>query len=145
MPFTVVIIDDDPQWHELIAYALRPASDTLTIVGNARGGMSGLALARQERPDIVITDLMMPDLDGVALTRHIRCELPGTRVILISSSLERAYQLMASDSGADAYVSKGVLFDGLLAAVRDVIRRRFSGGSWPNPVSSLELRKPSLP
>jgi DNA-binding NarL/FixJ family response regulator len=145
MPFTVVVIDDDPQWHEIIGYALSPAADTLTIVGHAHGGTAGLALVRRERPDLVITDLMMPDLDGVALTRHIRAELPGTRVILISSSIEQAYQLMASDSGADAYVSKRVLFDTLLVAVRDVIRRRFSGGSWPDPVDPVELQKPSLP
>jgi DNA-binding NarL/FixJ family response regulator len=65
----------------------------------------------------------------VELTRRIRQDLPLTKVILISS--EDAYRLMASDSGADAFVSKQVLSTSLLPAIRDVIRRRFSGGSGP--------------
>ena len=137
MSFTIVVIDDDVQYHGFIAHILRPASD-ITIVGYASSGIEGLALARRERPDIVITDLIMPDLDGVELTRRIRQELPATQVVLISSTTEEAYQFMASDSGADTFVSKRVLFDGLLPAVRDVIRRRLSGGSWPAPEPSRE-------
>ena len=83
------------------------------------------------RPDVVIVDLMMPRLDGVELTRRIRQDLPPTKVILMSSYTEDAYRLMASDSGADAFVSKQVLSTSLLPAIRDVIRRRFSGGSGP--------------
>lgn len=143
MPFTIVVVEDDPQYHEFIAHILGPASDTLTIVGYAGNGPDGLALIRRERPDIVITDLLMPGFDGVELTRHIRRELPATRVVLISSTIEEAYQFMASDSGADAFVSKRVLFDGLLPALRDVIRRRLAGGSWPIPMALSERPAPS--
>lgn len=137
MPFTIVVIDDDVQYHEFIAHILHAASD-IAIVGYASNGLEGLALVRQERPDIVITDLIMPDFNGVELTRHIRQELPATQVVLISSTTEEAYQFMASDSGADTFVSKRVLFESLLPAVRDVIRRRLSGGSWPIPEAAPE-------
>jgi DNA-binding NarL/FixJ family response regulator len=82
---------------------------------------------------MVITDLIMPRLNGVELTRRIRQELPDTKVILISSYTEDAYRLMVSDSGADVFVSKQVITTMLLPAIRDLIQRRFSGGSGPLP------------
>jgi DNA-binding NarL/FixJ family response regulator len=91
---------------------------------------------RRERPDIVISDLVMPRLNGVELTRRIRQELPQTKIILMSSYAEDAYRLMASDSGADAFVSKRVIFEALVPAIRDLIGRRLSGGSGPLPPSA---------
>jgi DNA-binding NarL/FixJ family response regulator len=72
---------------------------------------------------MVITDLVMPGRDGVELARRIRLELPRTKVILMSSYIEDAYQLMASDSGADAFVNKQVITRTLLPAIGDVVRR----------------------
>jgi DNA-binding NarL/FixJ family response regulator len=106
----------------------------MTIVGEAADGEEALALVRRERPDLVITDLIMPRLNGVELTRRIRQELPDSKVILISSYTEDAYRLMVSDSGADVFVSKQVITATLLPAIRDLIRRRFSGGSGPPPI-----------
>jgi DNA-binding NarL/FixJ family response regulator len=97
----------------------------------AADGEEALALVRRERPDIVMTDLVMPHLNGIELTRRIREEVPQTRVVLMSSYTEDAYRLMASDSGADVFVSKQVITTMLLPAIRDLIRRRFTGGSGP--------------
>jgi len=133
MPSTIVVADDDPQYREIVRYLLAAASDTVTIVAEAEDGEEALALVLRARPDIVITDLIMPRLNGVELTRRIRQELPDTKVILISSYTEDAYRLMASDSGADVFVSKQVITTMLLPAIRDLIRRRFSGGSGPLP------------
>ena len=133
MPLTIVVADDDPQFREIVRYLLAAASDTMTIVGEAADGDEALALVRRVRPDIVITDLIMPRLNGVELTRLIRQELPDTKVILISSYTEDAYRLMVSDSGADVFVSKQVITTTLLPAIRDLIRRRLSGGSGPVP------------
>jgi DNA-binding NarL/FixJ family response regulator len=131
MPLTLVLVDDDPDHRLIVRYILDSAADTITIVGEAADGEEALAMVRRERPDIVITDLVMPGLNGVELTRRIRHELPETKIILISSHTEDAYRLMASDSGADAFVNKDVIVENLLAAIRDVIRRRLSGGSGP--------------
>src|SRR5690242_3337120 len=79
---------------------------------------------RRERPDLVMTDLRMPRLDGIQLTRYIRRDLPGTRIIMISSYAEDTYWLMASDSRADAFVSKRMLHS---PAVRPVPTRRPAG------------------
>jgi DNA-binding NarL/FixJ family response regulator len=131
MPLTIVVADDAGDYREIVRALLRPMSDTVTIVGEAADGDEALALVLRVRPDIVITDLIMPRLNGVELTRRIRQELPDTKVILISSYTEDAYRLMVSDSGADVFVSKQVITTTLLPAIRDLIRRRCSGGSGP--------------
>jgi DNA-binding NarL/FixJ family response regulator len=133
MRLTIVVADDDLQYREIVRCLLAAASDTMIIVGEAADGDEALALVRRVRPDVVITDLVMPHLNGIELTRRIREELPQTRVVLMSSYTEEAYRLMASDSGADVFVSKQVITTMLLPAIRDLIRRRFSGGSGPRP------------
>lgn len=131
MPLTIVVADDAADYRELVRTLLRPILDMMTIVGEAEDGEQALALVRLERPDIVITDLIMPRLNGIELTRRIRQGLPATSVILMSNYTEDAYRLMASDSGADAFVSKQVLITTLLPAIRDVIRRRSGGSGLP--------------
>ena len=133
---TVVVVDDEPDYREIVRFLLLSLLDVVTVVGEAADGEEALAVVLRERPDIVITDLVMPRLDGIELTRRIRQELPPTTIILMSSFTEDAYRLMASDSGADAFVQKGVIYDALLPAIRDLIGRRLSGGSGPLPPSA---------
>ena len=132
---TLVVVDDEPDYREIVRFLLLSLLDVVTVVGEAADGEEALAVVLRERPDIVITDLVMPRLDGIELTRRIRQELPPTTIILMSSFTEDAYRLMASDSGADAFVQKGVIYDALLPAIRDLIGRRLSGGSGPLPPS----------
>jgi DNA-binding NarL/FixJ family response regulator len=134
-PLTVVVVDDAPDYRQIVRFLLLGLPDVVTFVGEAADGAEGLALVLRERPDIVITDLVMPRLNGVELTRRIREELPQTKVILMSSFTEDAYRLMASNSGADAFVQKRVIYDALAPAIRDLIRR-ISGGSDPLPPSA---------
>ena len=135
MPVTIVVADDEDHYREIVRLLIASASDTI-VVGEASDGEEALSVAIRERPDIVITDLVMPRLNGIDLTKRIRQELPQTRVILMSSFTEDAYRMMASDSGADVFVSKQVIFDNLLPAIHDVVRRRLSGGSGPHPPST---------
>jgi DNA-binding NarL/FixJ family response regulator len=130
---TVVVVDDVPDFRETVRFLLLSLPDVVTVVGEAADGEEGLAVVLRERPDIVISDLVMPGLNGVELTRRIRQELPRTMIILMSSYPEDAYGLMASDSGADAFVNKRVIFEALVPAIRDLIGRRLSGGSGPLP------------
>jgi len=123
MFLTIVVVDDSAEYRDIVRYLLAPASD-MRIVGEAADGEEALAVAHRERPDLVVTDLIMPRLNGIELTRHIRQELPGTRIILMSSYPEDTYRLMASDSGADVFVSKAVIHHALLPAIRDLTARR---------------------
>ncbi len=136
MPLTVVVVDDSADYRLMVRTLLESVSETMTVVGEAADGEQALALIRSLRPDIVITDLVMPRLNGVELTRRIRQELPQTKIIQMSSYTEDAYRLMASDSGADAFVSKQVIATSLLPAIRDAVARGLSGGSGQNPPSA---------
>jgi CheY-like chemotaxis protein len=70
-PLTVVVVDDAPDYREIVRFLLLPLPDMVTMVAEAEHGEEGLAVVLRERPDIVITDLVMPRLDGVELTRRI--------------------------------------------------------------------------
>jgi len=120
---TVVVIDDSEEYRLIVRGLLRSVHDVTTFVGDAPSGAEGLALVRRERPDMVITDLVMPGLDGIELARRVRLELPKTKIILMSADIEDAYRLMASDSGADAFVSKQMITRTLLPVIGDVVRR----------------------
>ena len=133
MPLTIVVVDDSAEYRDIVRQLLRSLSDTFTVTGEAEDGQEGLELAQRLQPDIVISDLVMPRLNGVELTRRLRKELPTTKIILMSSYTEDAYRLMASESGADVFVSKQVIVDGLVPAIRDLMRRQFAGGSGPLP------------
>ena len=131
MPLMIVLADDDVECRLLVRAILAPESATMTIVGEAADGEQALALVLRTRPDIVISDLLMPRLTGIGLTRliRIRQELRRTKIIIFSSHTEDAYRLMASDSGADAFVSKQMLATTLLSVIRDVMRRQVFGSS----------------
>jgi len=118
----IVLADDDVECRLLVRTILASESGTMTIVGEAADGEQALALVLRTRPDIVISDLLMPRLTGIGLTRliRIRQELRRTKIIIISAHAEDAYRLMASDSGADAFVSKDVLAHDLLPAIRRI-------------------------
>ena len=135
-PLTVVVADDASDYREIVRSLLARLSDVVTIVGEAADGEEALAVVLRERPDLVITDLVMPRLNGVDLTRRIRQQLPQTKIVLMSSYTEEAYRHMASDSGADVFISKNVIMSSLLPAIRDVIRRRFSCRTGPLPPPS---------
>jgi DNA-binding NarL/FixJ family response regulator len=136
VPLTVVVVDDSADYRLMVRTLLESVAESMTVVGEAADGEQALELIRRRRPDIVITDLVMPRLNGVELTRRIRQELPQTKIILMSSYTEDAYRLMASDSGGDAFVSKQVIATSLLPAIRDAVARRLSGGSGQHPPSA---------
>jgi CheY-like chemotaxis protein len=119
-PTTIVIADDYADYRLLVRFLLTSLSDTISIVGEAADGEEALTLVRRERPDIVISDLLMPRLNGLDLTRRIKNERPQTKVILMTSYAE-ACQRVAHVSEADAVVNKLGLHSGLLPAVLDVM------------------------
>lgn len=124
---TIVVVDDSEDYREFVRHLLAPVSD-MSIVGEAADGDEALAIVYRERPEIVITDLVMPNLNGAELARRIRRELPHTRIILMSSRPD--FRFMASDSDVDGFVSKWVMNDMLVPAIRDVVARR---GALPLP------------
>jgi DNA-binding NarL/FixJ family response regulator len=92
------------------------------VVGAAAGGKEAVALAQRERPDVVLMDLEMPDLDGIEATRRIRAADPDVNVVVLTAFSDRERILAAIDAGAVGYLLKDAepheLIRGLGAAAR---------------------------
>ncbi|HSE06884.1 MAG TPA: response regulator transcription factor [Methylomirabilota bacterium] len=127
MPITIVVADDDADYRLLVRLILATVSHTMAVIGEAVDGEEALELVqRDRRPDIVISDLLMPRLNGIELTRRVKDQQPQTNVILLSAYTGEAYRRVAAASGADAFVSKRLIHSDLVPAIRDVIVRRVS-------------------
>ena len=103
---TRVLIADD---HGVVRQGLRMFLDSdpeLEIVGEARNGVEAVSLTRQLHPDVVLMDLLMPVMDGIAATKVIRRETPDTEVVALTSVLEDAAVIDAMRAGAIGYLLK---------------------------------------
>ena len=101
----VLVVDD----HAFVREGLRAfldLQDGIEVVGEAADGEDGLAEAERLQPDVVLLDLVMPRLDGVAALRALRERLPGTRAIVLTSFLDEDKLLPALRAGAVGYVLK---------------------------------------
>lgn len=105
LPLRVLIVDDDPVFRELLAFVLR-ADAGAVIVGQACDGAEGVDLTRELRPDVVVMDLRMPNMDGFEATQQIAATVPDARVLVVSSSKEREDIVRAGEAGAAGYLPK---------------------------------------
>ena len=116
---TLLIVDDKLN-------ALRLLTDYLTENGfrivTARNGREALYVARHEKPDLVLLDIMMPEMDGLEFMRHFRKERQ-TPVIMLTARVEETDKVIGLELGADDYVTKPFGMAELVARVRAVLRR----------------------
>jgi two-component system KDP operon response regulator KdpE len=117
---TVLVIDDEPPIRRLLRTTL--AVQDYRVV-EAADGAEGLSLLRHERPDVLIVDLGLPDIDGLELIRKIRAESPVPIVVLSSRDDEKG-KVEALDLGADDYVTKPFGMEELVARLRTALRHR---------------------
>src|SRR5687768_14656701 len=128
----VLVVDDEPQITRVLRTVLTSQGYQVRV---AAEGESALANVSEWRPELVITDLYMPRMDGIELCRRIRA-VSAVPIIVLSVKGEERTKVEALDSGADDYVTKPFGIDELLARVRAALRR---GGAGPADVSSFEL------
>ncbi|MBC7339857.1 MAG: response regulator [Firmicutes bacterium] len=93
------------------------------VEGTAREGGAALELARRYRPDLVVLDLVLPDMPGTELIRAIKAELPGCRVVVCSALVQSRWVKAAVEAGADDFVIKPVDEARFLAAVEGDLAR----------------------
>ena len=118
---TVVIVDD----HTIVRQGLRTYLELqpdVLVVGEAANGSEAMSLVKDNLPDIVLMDLVMPVMDGVDATRAITAMSPSTRVIVLTSFSEDEKVFASIKAGAQGYLMKDVLPSDLLAAIRTVNR-----------------------
>ena len=92
------------------------------VIGEADDGRTAVRLAKELRPDLVIMDVTMPDLNGIDATRQIRAENPRVKVIALSMHAERQFVMEMLGAGASGYLPKDCPVDELLSAVGAVMR-----------------------
>ncbi|MEM8535462.1 MAG: response regulator transcription factor [Chloroflexota bacterium] len=119
---TILVVDDEPGIVTLARDYLERAGFRVLSAGD---GVAGLRMARTERPNLVVLDLMLPGMDGLDVVRALR-EDPATRtlpVIMLTARVEEADMLIGLELGADDYVTKPFSPRALVARVRAVLRR----------------------
>jgi DNA-binding NarL/FixJ family response regulator len=133
---TDILLADD---HHLVRQGLKALLDGerhFRLVGEAGDGIEALKLAERLRPDVLITDLVMPGLNGLEVTRQVMKTVSKTRVVILSMYDNDAYVFEALRNGASAYVLKGSQASDLVKAVREVAAgRRYLSP----PLSELSL------
>lgn len=116
---TVLLVDDEPLVRSNLRYALRRAAVATRIVGEADNGEDALALYLATLPDVVVTDIRMPQMDGLALIERIRRTDRMTRIIIVSGYADFEYARRAMSRDVTHYLLKPVKVSELEAALEE--------------------------
>lgn len=119
MGIRVLIVDDHRLLRETLDFRLN-AEMGIEVVGQAEDGRVAVHLARELKPDVIVMDVAMPNLNGAGATRQIVRERPAAKVLALSARLDRRCVQEMLAAGACGYILKVASCDDLLAAIRDV-------------------------
>jgi DNA-binding NarL/FixJ family response regulator len=130
-----VLLADDQALVRAGFHLILSAEPDLEVIGEAGDGLEAVQLAVTERPDVVLMDIRMPELDGIEATRRLTLEAPGTRVLMLTTFDLDEYVVDAFRAGASGFLLKTAPRDQLVAAVRTV----HAGEALLAPVSTRKL------
>lgn len=117
-----VLIADD---HTIVRTGLRAllqAEPSLTLVGEATGGLEALQLVDELTPHVLVLDISMPDLDGISVTRQLRSRYPDLKILILTLHEDKALLREAIKSGASGYILKRAAEAELISAIQIVMR-----------------------
>ena len=124
MSHRILVVDDEPSVTDLLAYNLRKA---LYDVQTAADGRAALRLARESQPDLILLDLMIPEVDGLDVCRELR-KTSDVPIIMITARGEELDRVLGLEIGADDYVTKPFSVRELMARIKAVLRRTQKDG-----------------
>lgn len=116
MALDILIVEDDPMMRLGLTHSLAPKS-TIHVIGEADDGYQGVTMAKAQQPTVVLMDIGLPRLDGIAATQQIKQACPHIRVVMFTSHTDQTEVIAALSSGADAYCIKGTNLDSLMQAI----------------------------
>ncbi len=119
-PLRLLLADDQELFVNGLRRIVEMTADDIEVVGIAATGQEAIDLADEKRPDVVLMDVRMPELDGVAATREIRARHPETHIIMLTTFDDDEYVHDAIEYGARGYLLKDIPPDDLIKAVRSV-------------------------
>ena len=124
----VLVIEDETDLRDLLQYNLKAAGYEVLV---ASDGATGVALARDHRPDLVLLDIMLPDMSGLEVCRAIKSQPQSrdTQVMMVTAKGEEIDRVVGFELGADDYVVKPFSTRELLLRVQAVLRRRQTAGA----------------
>lgn len=132
----VLVVEDDRSVREAVERALTfEGYDVMT----ARDGAEGLSLVMNEKPDVVVLDVMMPHVDGLEAARRIRARGDRTPILMLTARETVSDRVAGLDAGADDYLVKPFALEELLARLRALLRRAHGGGTEILAVGDLTL------
>ena len=135
----IYVVDDDVSIARLLALNLTARGYQAQVFHSSREALANL---ENDRPDLVLLDLVMPDCDGLEITRLIR-QRSAVPIIMLSVRNETASKLAALDLGADDYITKPFRVEELLARIRTILRRRHSRSKALVVTSPCTILRPS--
>ncbi len=112
----VILVDDIQQTRETIARSLR-FQENIEVIGSANSGLQAIHLTRELKPDVIVMDVNMPDMDGIAATAIIKRDLPATEVIILTVQDDTDYMRRAMLAGARDFLAKPPMIDDLVQSV----------------------------
>jgi len=118
-PITCLIVDD----HEVVSEGLRLSlsrSENIRVVGEAADGEAAVTLAKRRKPNVVILDVRMPGMDGLAAAKEITSEIPETAVLMFTAFAERSLLTRGLESGAKGYILKEAPHQTIVRAIQKV-------------------------
>ena len=123
----ILIVDDEPDILEFLSYNLTAEGYQVYTAPN---GLKGLAEAQRVIPDLIILDIMMPEMDGVEMCRRLRNDdaFNNTAITFLTARQEDYSQIAALEQGGDDYISKPIKPRVLVARIKAMLRRRSPGG-----------------
>jgi len=133
---TIVAVDDEPAVRDALERALRTAGYGVRTASN---GVEGLAAVGEIHPDLVVLDVLMPEMDGFEACRRLREGGDRTPVLMLTARDAVGDRVEGLDAGADDYVVKPFALDELLARIRALLRRSGVADDKPVRFSDLEL------
>ena len=128
---TILVVDDELDILEFVGYNLRKEG---YIVLTANNGLTAIEIAQEKTPDLVILDVMMPDMDGIETCERMRAipKLTNTIITFLTARSEDYSQIAGLEAGADDYITKPIRPKVLLSSVKALLRRRVVSDDFSN-------------
>jgi two-component system OmpR family response regulator len=133
-PVRVLVVDDEATLSELVSMALRYEG---WEVRTAADGLSAVRTAREFRPDAVVLDVMLPDIDGLEVLRRLRAEFTDVPVLFLTARDAVADRVAGLTAGGDDYVTKPFSLEELVARLRGLLRRAGAAATRQGPVLAV--------
>ncbi len=119
-----ILLADDHQITRSGLRALLEQQPDMVVVGEADNGRLAVRMAAELKPDVIVMDINMPELNGMEASRQIRTELPHTKIIALSMHSDKRYVAGMLKAGVSGYLLKNCAFDELVAAINSVVRHQ---------------------